>query len=259
MKPLLVSIVSHLQWRLAKDLLADLAALESAPFLRVVLTMNLPEPGPDPAQRWPFPLEIVGNDSPRGFGANHNAAFQRYERVFAADAFCVLNPDVRLPQDVFPALMADLDADAQLAVVGPLIRNSHGIVEDSARRLPTPGRILAKALRGSGGRDYEPEGRLLHPEWIAGMFMLFRSAAFRQSRGFDERYFLYYEDVDLCARLRLSGLKVAVDGRLSAIHDAQRASHRSLRYTRHHLQSLLRFFASPAFRNARRLDDRAGA
>jgi N-acetylglucosaminyl-diphospho-decaprenol L-rhamnosyltransferase len=66
--------------------------------------------------------------------------------------------------------------------------------------------------------------------------------------GFDERYFLYYEDVDLCGRLCLAGLRVVVCPDSQVVHHAQRSSRRSLKYLRWHLASMLRFFLSPVYR-----------
>jgi N-acetylglucosaminyl-diphospho-decaprenol L-rhamnosyltransferase len=75
------------------------------------------------------------------------------------------------------------------------------------------------------------------------MFMLFRSDAFRQVGGFDERYFLYYEDVDICRRLRAGGHGIVFEPRAEVIHDARRASRRRLRQALHHLRSAIRFLA----------------
>ena len=73
------------------------------------------------------------------------------------------------------------------------------------------------------------------------MFMVFRTGVFKELGGFDERYFLYYEDVDLCLRLRHAGYEVILLPQVSAIHDARRQSHRNLRYLVIHASSLLRF------------------
>ena len=94
------------------------------------------------------------------------------------------------------------------------------------------------------------------PDWVAGMCMLFPRQAFAEVDGFDTRYHLYYEDVDICSRLWLSGYTVMVDPRFSIIHAAQRSSHRNLRYARWHLQSMLRFFRSDVYRKARALHGR---
>jgi GT2 family glycosyltransferase len=90
--------------------------------------------------------------------------------------------------------------------------------------------------------------------------MLFRSEAYRQIGGFDERFFMYGEDFDICARLRLAGWKLSIAEHLQARHDAQRASHSSKRHLYWHLTSLLKVWSSAAFWRYRRLDaaSRAG-
>jgi hypothetical protein len=80
------------------------------------------------------------------------------------------------------------------------------------------------------------------------MFMLFPACTYQSVGGFDERYFLYYEDVDLCARLRLLGHEIVLCPDATVMHHARRASHRNFRYLRWHLGSMARFFLSPAYR-----------
>ena len=72
--------------------------------------------------------------------------------------------------------------------------------------------------------------------------MLFRSEAFAELKGFDEKFFLYYEDVDVCIRAWNRGLRVLACPRVSVIHDARRDSRRSLRHLRWHVASMRRFF-----------------
>ena len=74
--------------------------------------------------------------------------------------------------------------------------------------------------------------------------MLFRSSVFHALHGFDERYFLYYEDVDLCRRLRKRGYDIRLVPSVRAVHNARRESHRSLRHLRWHLASIVRFLLS---------------
>jgi GT2 family glycosyltransferase len=79
------------------------------------------------------------------------------------------------------------------------------------------------------------------------MFMLFTRETFEAVGGFDERYYLYYEDVDICARLRMAGKEVVLCPTVQVIHDAQRQSHTSPRHLAWHLASMLRFFTSAPF------------
>ncbi len=176
---------------------------------------------------------------PNGFGANHNAAFEQCK----SDYFCVLNPDIRIDENPFPKLIAEL-ADPHVGVVAPRILNPAGNVEDSARHFPKPGFLVRKLFGLAGGPDYTVTPTVISPDWVAGMFMLCRARVFAEVQGFDERYFLYYEDVDLCRRLRKRGYDVRMLPSVSAVHDARRQSRRNLRHLRWHLSSILRYFLS---------------
>lgn len=105
----------------------------------------------------------------KGFVANRNAAF----REVRGECFCVLNPDIRITSDPFPALL-DYLRDPEIGLAVSMIRNSAGVVEASARRVPTPWVILKKTLFSRIELDYEFDQDLIHPDRVAGMFMLFR-------------------------------------------------------------------------------------
>jgi hypothetical protein len=232
-----ISIVSHRHGALVSELLGDIA--RCCRNVEVLLTLNVEEEPPFDTASFDIPLRIVRNASVKGFGANHNAAFHRAQGRY----FCVLNPDLRLNADPFPLLIEAL-ADSRVGVAAPRIANPTGETEDSARRFPTLWAIVRKAFSGAQHHDYEIANAPLRPEWVAGMFMLFRSEVFRQLGGFDERYFLYYEDVDLCLRLRRLGYVALLEPRAVALHDARRASHRDLRHFLWHARSLARFLFS---------------
>lgn len=230
-----VSVVSHGQSALVRNLLDDIRDYCPATPLQVILTLNIEEILPFELAEFPFEIRIIKNRQRQGFAANHNAAFVQAHGEY----FAVLNPDIRFKQNPFPVLIAALN---EAAVAGPMVVGSEGQVEDSARRFPTPLRILRKFFFGSQGPDYVISSDTVQPDWIAGMFMLWRSDIFRLLGGFDEGFFLYYEDVDACARLRQAGFNVVLDPSAKIVHYAQRASHRNFRYLRWHLASMLRFF-----------------
>ncbi len=236
-----VSIVSHGQGALVIDLLRDLERFCQAD-IEVILTLNFPEDLAFGADAFAFPVQVIRNPRPQGFGANHNAAFRQVN----TGSFCVLNPDIRLPGNPFPALRAAL-RNPEIGVVAPLIRNPAGTMEDSARKYPTPLGILLKALGQAHAPDYEIGDTPLPVDWLAGMFLMLRSETFRLSAGFDESYFLYYEDVDLCWRLRGKGLFAMQVPAVTAVHDARRQSHRNVRYLTWHIRSMLRFFGKRLF------------
>jgi len=235
-----ISIVSHGQGELVAALLSDISAHCTLP-LEIILTLNIPETLTIDTGGCHFPVKIIRNTAQKGFGANHNAAFGHA----AAAYFCVLNPDIRIARDPFPQLI-ELLADQSIGVAAPLIVNPAGGIEDSARRFPTPAGILRKLLSGSPGPDYVLGEAPVYPDWVAGMFMMFRVTVFRAVDGFDEGYFLYYEDVDLCWRMGCKGWRAALLPTAQAMHDARRTSHRNLRYLSWHGKSMLLFFAKRA-------------
>ena len=107
-----------------------------------------------------------------------------------------------------------------------------------------------KAFQQNLRQDYAVGSQTIMPDWVAGMFMLISSDCFEQIGGFNEKYFLYYEDVDLCTRLKLAGYKIVLCAGVSAVHDARRESHSSLKHFLSHLRSFIRFFLSPVYLNA---------
>jgi hypothetical protein len=217
------------------NLLGDFERLRPAG-VSVVVTENLPDPVPLALEGLHFPVCVLANPSSKGFGANHNAAFAHC----ATPVYCVVNPDIRLDSDPFPGLLNVLSS-TRVGVAGPLVRNPAGAIEDSARRFPTFASLGRKLFEAQAGPDYPAEGDPLHVDWVAGMFMAFRSEAYRAVGGFDERFFLYYEDVDICRRLHTRGLATVFDPRVSVIHDARRASRRDPRLMAIHAASGLRY------------------
>jgi hypothetical protein len=232
-----ISVVSHGQGDLVSDVLADLARFSDSVRIEVILTRNIPERLPFAAGDLPYPVVMVENDLPKGFGANHNAAFRLKKREW----FCVLNPDIRMLENPFSVLLEAIERQ-HAAVIAPAVLSPAGHVEDSIRRFPTPLSLAAKML-GRGGERYSfaVGDESFAADWVGGMFMLFRAEDYHRVGGFDEGFFLYYEDVDICTRLWKAGRSVLACPKAQVIHDARRASRRNLRYMGWHARSMGRY------------------
>lgn len=233
-----VSLVSHghgaMVWRLVEQLVA------CPEVSHVIVTLNIPEDMPEKIDGKVLLLE---NRSPKGFGANHNAAFALTNCKF----YCVINPDIELMQNPFTALMAAF-VDKRVGLVAPMILGSDGLPEDSMRHFLTPWSMVKRLLSLDSSAYSLREGDSdFSPDWVAGMFMLFRSEAHAKVGGFDERYFMYCEDADICTRLWKSGCKVVGCLKASVIHRAQRASHRRFKHLSWHLRSIARYFLTHSF------------
>lgn len=245
------SVVSHGDAAKIERLLASLQNYEpDTKRFQIILTDNLekdlPEFDPSP---WAS-LNILRNSTPLGFAHNHNNAF----RIAQGEWFAILNPDLVFEQSVFGKLLDRIQADWN-TILAPYIVDKSGQVQDSFRRLPTPLELIWRRLPGYKFEALKPDqDGLIHPDWIAGMFLFTSHVVYRKLGGMDARYHLYFEDVDFCTRARLAGMKVLVDSRLHIRHDAQRSSRKSFYYLLLHTQSALRFFTSSVYRQARMRD-----
>lgn len=237
-----LSIISHGDLKKVLALLKSIARYENEAKFQMIITDNLGEAG----FRGNLPTSILflSNNTPKGFGYNHNQAFE-YAR---GDYFCVLNPDILFVEPVFETLLQHLK-QGRSDILAPLIVDSKGVVQDSFRRLPSPKEIFARRLFKTP--SVQRPTALFSPDWLAGMFLLMHRETFQKLDGFDECYHLYFEDVDFCTRARLANYRLLLDPSVKVQHDAHRGSRQSSRYLLWHLQSAWKFFSSDVYRKAK--------
>lgn len=236
-KKFTLSIVSHGHSEFVRKLLNDLLKIEN--IYRIIITINIKSEKIEYPSEMESKIITIVNPYPKGFSVNHNYAFQEYCK---SDYFCVLNPDIRITENPFPRLISFMDSSG-CAITAPMVKDEDGNIQDSARYFPTPFSLLFKAF----GHDttvfpsLSPTGGVSHPNWVAGMFMFIKSSWFSKNK-FDENFFLYYEDIDLCLRCWKSKNKVAFIKDIYVYHNARRDSHRKLYFFFLHIRSILYFF-----------------
>ncbi len=189
---------------------------------------------------------FVGLDDNLGYGAAANAGVARA----SGEAIVICNPDLVVVPGTVAALVATLDADPSLAAVGPRIDRPDGTRYPSARAFPSLADAAGHAFVGLATTRNPWSRRYLRSDaeaagpvdWVSGAFMLVRRSAFEAVGGFDESYFMFLEDVDLCRRLRLAGWGVAYEpaGRVVHLEGASRESAPYRMIIAHH-RSLLRY------------------
>lgn len=173
------------------------------------------------------PLPIVGNgidirlcvnatsESPwRGFASNHNALM---ETSHDSDWYIAVNPDVRCSCSDLIAMIR-YGAQHDYSVIGPSLISPWGRSGGPQRNLPGPATWLRESVLGARQRhilEDDPEGKPVPSAWVSGACMAIRLA---DKLKFDERFFLYFEDVDLCARARKLGLNVGVCSAIEVSH-----------------------------------------
>ena len=226
---LIFSIVSHGQKKLVDRLLHSLDQYVYCHNhkLKIIITENTGDVVEYKSQK--FNLVCVRNLRPKGFGENHNSAFERED----CDYFFVINPDIRFHKtfDLDEIILAMLDESLDIA--SPKILNTEGQVEDYKRADLTIQNLIKRKLRMVEIEKFD---------WLAGMFLISKSKSFRRLSGFDTNFFMYVEDCDLCMRARKQAMSVSSLEKYSVIHDARRASRYNVTHLRWHISSLLRYW-----------------
>ncbi|AWN50516.1 glycosyltransferase family 2 protein [Methylobacterium sp. 17Sr1-1] len=224
-----VVIVNWNGGALLRACLASLAAAEDhlgdALPLRVVVVDNASRDGSldglPPLRHGPA---VIANPDNQGFGRACNAGAARGR----APAILFLNPDARVTAASLSGAYAALAADSGTGIVGAQLIDEAGTVQRSCARRPTARSLIGQALLLDRVRLVPSH---FMTEWdhaedravdqVMGAFLMIRRPLFEDLGGFDERFFVYYEDVDLCARARDAGFAVRHLAGITARHEGQ--------------------------------------
>ena len=229
-----VSIVSHMHGQMVVDLVKSL--LNFKEISKVLVTLNVYEDTLLPSDDR---VHLITNAKPKGFGSNHNAAFNNCHSPY----FLVLNPDVQLVDNPFHILIEILKKNPNSAIISPKSLSINGNQEDNWRYFPSIFSIFIRTI-GLDKFCYDANSFIecRKVDWVSGQFMLFSSSSYKAVKGFDEKYFMYCEDVDICRRLHRIKQDIIACNTVSIIHDAQRNTKKSIRHFFWHIQSLIKLF-----------------
>ena len=248
--------------------LASLRAHSGIP-CRVVVVDNASTDGSADLAEEEFPeARVIRNRENVGFSRANNQGLREAAGAYAL----ILNSDAELTPGALPGLVARLDAQPRLGAVGPRTLSPDGTVQVSFGPALTP---LAEwrqrhLVRGVKRRDPAAlnkanacAGVEHEPDWLSGSCLLARKDALDAVGGFDEGFFLYEEDVDLCLRLRRAGWGVLFTPAAEVVHHLGRSmqtdpARARLEYHRSHLR-FYRKHNGPALTAALRAFIGAGA
>jgi GT2 family glycosyltransferase len=185
-----------------------------------------------------------------GFGAAHNVALKN---ALPAKYHLVLNPDVQFEQGILEELYAFLELNPSVGLVMPRVIYPDGSLQNLCKRLPSPIDIIAKRLLSrrlqslcrSRLEAFElidmDMGKVLSVPYLSGCFMFLRSMALRDIGGFDERFFMYFEDLDLTRRIhQRCGTVYYPDATI--VHRHEKGSYKSARLLFLGIQSAVKYF-----------------
>ncbi len=193
-------------------------------------------------------VTLIRNVGNRGFGAAANQGM----RAARAPYVFLLNPDAAVHGGTLAGFLKVAGDHPRAGVIGCLTRNPDGSIYPSARKVPTPIEGLLHAFVGPfapgnrWSRSYEMSDwdrrSERQVEWVSGSSMLLRMDALRPVGLFDEGYFMYVEDVDLCTRMRDAGWEVWFSPELEVEHITGTATRGKRRMTLEHSKSIYRYY-----------------
>ncbi len=190
-----------------------------------------------------------------GFGPGNNAGLQ----ASIGKYILIMNPDIVILDDALDRLIDFMETHPEVGLVGPQLRNPDGSIQFSCYHFPTPliplyrrtplghWAVGQKALAHYLMTDWDHQ-TIREVDWLLGAFLVARRSMIDQLGSFDERFFLYFEDADLCRRAWQSGWRVVYNPEMQVVHYHRRESAGSIFslltnwIAREHLKSGLKYF-----------------
>ncbi len=185
-----------------------------------------------------------------GFGAGHNIVIDKIKNY--SKYHLVLNPDVWFSPSVIPNLLVVIENERNAAMIAPRVLFPDGSHQNSCRRYPSVFELL---IRRSGvfrkmfqlmikRGEYKDKDltKPFYPEYLHGCFQLFKTNDFVTIKGFDERYFLYMEDADICRKIDELGKKKLYFPQEKIVHVLKKGSSKQLRLLIIHISSIIKYF-----------------
>lgn len=185
-----------------------------------------------------------------GFGKGHNKVIEKIRNY--SKYHLVLNPDVIFKADIITKLLDEINKNEKVALISPNVLFPDGKQQYTSRRYPTLLELIIRRLpflstffplvTEKGEYRDRDLSQPFNPDFIHGCFLLFKTKAFINVKGFDERYFLYMEDVDICRKLDKQGLKKLYYPSVEIIHVLKKRSLKNIKLFTYHTISVFQYF-----------------
>jgi GT2 family glycosyltransferase len=184
--------------------------------VEVVVLDNASDDGSAAAVRQQFPdVRLIRQEFRAGFGANHNTVI----RSSTGRYIYVLNEDTESEDWGFARIVAEMDANPKVAALGPRLVDQDGRHQRSAWRFPTPAvSLLGIPTLGQFGIAQSKGDEPRTVDWVMGAALLLRREALDAVGLFDEDFFIYFEEVDLCLRLHRAGWEMRYFPAVTVVH-----------------------------------------
>lgn len=198
-------------------------------------------------------LAIIETPRNLGFGGGYNKGIQRAQSKY----ILINNPAKILQNDGIEKMVMTMERDPSIGIIAPKLVYDDGTIRPSVRSFPSPLDIIIKRtpLRYVFPKIFARYVRIdvdsqkrQNVDWVVGGCLMIRRDLFDEIGGFDERFFLFFEDIDLCLRVHCKGKKVVYDPSVTALDRKRRLSGEGFfdlfltKTGRIHLLSALKYF-----------------
>lgn len=183
-----------------------------------------------------------------GYGAGHNLILK--QTIASYTYHLVVNPDIYFESTVLQRLVDYMDAHPSVGHLMPKVLYPNGDIQHLCKNLPRPWhlivrRVLPKSWAERWNRYYEMRyadyNQPMEVPFLSGCFMLLRTSVIREVGLFDERYFLYFEDLDLTRRIARC-YRCMYWPEVAVVHNHKNENYRNFKLLRHLVQSGIRYF-----------------
>lgn len=189
-------------------------------------------------------IEYIFNEKNLGFGKAHNLVISKLK----SKCHLILNPDVTFNPQVLPNLINEIKKKEIVSMISPKIIYPNGSIQYYCRKYPSFSELIYRRLGLFKSKTHLSEYRNLdvsksfYPESMHGCFMLFKTQDFIKIKGFDERYFLYMEDIDICKKIDGINKKKMYYPNVTIEHLHRRGSAQKIKLLFYHLLSARKYF-----------------
>lgn len=192
----------------------------------------------------------IHNPSNPGFGASHNVAIQK-ARLYGSQYHFIINPDIYFKEDVITPMVDYMNKDSRIGMMMPQILNEDGTVQNLPKLLPSPFSILMRKFNNPNFlydrfiKKYElrnvPNEQIYEAPILSGCFTLLNLEAIKKIGGYDDRFFMYFEDWDLSRRMHQK-YKTVYFPKVSVVHGYESGANKSKRLFKIFIKSAFTYF-----------------
>ena len=196
-------------------------------------------------------VEYIYSNKNLGFGKGHNSILHKL--TSKNKYHLILNPDVSFHPEILEKLVLKMESNEPLSMIAPRVLNTNNELLYTARRYPSLFELIFRFLgifkkfTTTGEYKNQNHKQSFSPDFVQGSFMLFKTEDLLQLKGFDNRFFMYMEDVDICKRIDQLGKIKLFYPKVEITHTHRKGSSKELRLFFIHISSIVKYFMKWGF------------